>query len=143
MNDIFEVANWFLSTEPTTQMKLQKLCYYAQAWSYALYNKPFVDDEFQAWAQGPMSPTLYDKYKDCGIDCLHPDAPVTDFCTEDAVLLVSVWKTYGEYTGNALEALSQTEPPWIKARNSHEHPITAISPQDMQDYFRSIFIGEL
>lgn len=33
MHDLCEVAEWFLRKEPMTHKKLQKLCYYAQAWS--------------------------------------------------------------------------------------------------------------
>ena len=33
---VFDIANWFLLKEEMTQKKLQKLCYYAQAWCYAL-----------------------------------------------------------------------------------------------------------
>ncbi len=50
-----------------TPKKLQKLCYYAVAWGYALLNRRiFNDDEFQAWIHGPVSPTLYHKYKKYG-----------------------------------------------------------------------------
>lgn len=35
---VFDVANWFLAHETMMHKKLQKLCYYAQAWFYALKN---------------------------------------------------------------------------------------------------------
>ena len=33
---VLDVANWVLTHEAMTHKKLQKLCYYAQAWYYAL-----------------------------------------------------------------------------------------------------------
>ena len=45
--------------------KLQKLCYYAVAWHYALYDSQLVEnDEFEAWIHGPVSPSLWHEYKD-------------------------------------------------------------------------------
>lgn len=45
---ILDIANWFLSKEPMTHKKLQKLCYYAQAWGLALYNIRIMDTKFKA-----------------------------------------------------------------------------------------------
>ncbi len=36
MNNIFDVADWFLSKEAMPHKKLQKLCYYYKAWGLAL-----------------------------------------------------------------------------------------------------------
>ena len=36
---IGNIADWFLSQSSMTHKKLQKLCYYLQAWSLALYKK--------------------------------------------------------------------------------------------------------
>ena len=61
--DITQLADWFLSKESMTPKKLQKLCYYAVAWGYALLNRRiFNDDEFHAQIHGPVSPTLYHTY---------------------------------------------------------------------------------
>ena len=38
MEKVMDVANWFLSQSSMTHKKLQKLCYYAQAWHCALHN---------------------------------------------------------------------------------------------------------
>ena len=39
--------------------KLQALCYYAQAWYYALKDQRLMNTEFQAWTQGAVAPVLY------------------------------------------------------------------------------------
>ena len=41
-------------------MKLQKLVYYCQAWSLAWDDVPLFDEDFPAWANGPVCPELFD-----------------------------------------------------------------------------------
>ena len=51
-----DVANWFTCNidrevgDSITHLKLQKLIYYAQAWSLALKGKTLFEEEIQAWA---------------------------------------------------------------------------------------------
>jgi len=126
--------------------KLQKLCYYAVAWGYALLNRAIcLNDEFQAWVHGPVSPTLYEKYKGSGWIELTPEDDYKDsFDNVTTELLESVWLTYGEQTGNSLEALTHSESPWIKARGScgqEDRCTTPINVKDMKDYYISIYMG--
>lgn len=66
MTTIAEVAKWFLRKEPMNPRKLQVLCYYAQAWHYALFGKPLFEADFEAWEDAPASPELYQYYQDAG-----------------------------------------------------------------------------
>ena len=144
--NVFDIANWFLTRENMAHKKLQKLCYYAVAWGYALLKRPIcIDDEFQAWIHGPVSPVLYDKYKGNAWVELKPDDDFNvsfDSVTDD--LLESIWLTYGEQTGNSLEALTHSELPWKKARGScgqYERSNTPIDIKDMEDFYASIYTG--
>lgn len=142
---IFEIANWFLLKETMTHKKLQKLCYYAQAWFYALKDFRLTDATFEAWVHGPVSPVLYDKFKAFGYHAIKLAGnyiPRIDL--EDEELLESVWQTYGDHTGNALEALSHSEPPWIEARMGYdpdERCNVPISVDIMKKYYASIYLG--
>lgn len=57
-----QIAKWLLSAidrdsgDSITPLKLQKLIYYAQAWSLALPERayPLFDEDMQAWAHGPV-----------------------------------------------------------------------------------------
>ena len=62
---IFDVANWFLLyKEKMTHEKLQKICYYSEAWHLTLYGeKLFNDTKFKASESGPVSPELYNFFK--------------------------------------------------------------------------------
>jgi uncharacterized phage-associated protein len=52
MASVFDVANWFLAKEKMTHKKLQKLCYYAQAWHLANHGQPMMPNRFEAWIHG-------------------------------------------------------------------------------------------
>lgn len=140
---IFQIANWFLQKSPMTQKKLQKLCYYAQAWFYALKGIRLADSDFQAWVHGPISPILYERFKPFGFDTIKlKHGCVVSIDEEDKTLLEDVWETYGNYSGNALEALAHYEEPWIQARigyASNERCCIVISPDSMKSYYQSIY----
>ena len=143
---IFIIANWFLSKEEMTHKKLQKLCYYAQAWCYALNNYRLISSDFQAWIHGPVSPALYDRFKCFGYQAIKiKKKSESNIESKDIELLEDVWDTYGDKTGNALEALSHRELPWLEARKgfaTDERCSVVISPDNMKRYYKSIYLGE-
>lgn len=55
MANVFDVAKYILEKLGTlSTMKLQKLCYYCQAWSLVWDDTPLFDEKFEAWANGPV-----------------------------------------------------------------------------------------
>lgn len=143
---VYDVANWFLSKGEMTHKKLQKLCYYAQAWCYALKGYRFMDTDFQAWIHGPVSPALWERFKSFGYDPIRIKGSVKNvILPEDVELLEDVWETYGEETGNSLETLTHREEPWIEARRGYEPDercTVVISPEAMAKYYKSIYSGD-
>ena len=143
---IFDIANWFLCKGEMTQKKLQKLCYYAQAWCYALKGYRLEDTDYQAWVHGPVSPALWERFKSFSFDPIRIKGVVNvKVETKDEALLNDVWDTYGEYTGNALEALTHRELPWIEARRGYdpeERCTVVISPTTMASFYKSIYAGD-
>lgn len=146
---IYNIATWFLNKESMTPKKLQKLCYYAQAWSNALFGDPLIKDtNFEAWAHGPVSSELYSKYKDYRWNSIERSDTLNfeiDEQTND--LLESVWLTYGDKSANELEALTHTELPWKSARarvgvSEGQRCNEIISDEDMKNYYRSIYVGD-
>jgi uncharacterized phage-associated protein len=147
--NIDDVCEWFLQKHPVSNKKLQKLCYYAQAWSYALKEEPLIVDSnndaivFEAWIHGPVYPNLYRKYADKGWKNILPENRHVYINSDDLELLDSVLFTYGDSTGNSLEALSHTELPWIIARaglKADEGSSNPIGIEDMKKYYRSIYL---
>ena len=49
-----------------TNLKLQKLLYYAQAWHLAHFGSPLFSDDIEAWQYGPVIKSIYQKYSKFG-----------------------------------------------------------------------------
>ena len=50
MVTVFDVAKYILQVKgEMSAWKLQKLCYYAQAWHYTWTEKRLIKEEFEAW----------------------------------------------------------------------------------------------
>lgn len=145
MIKINDMANWFLSKEPMTHKKLQKLCYYGTAWCHALIDDFDTDTKFEAWVHGPVSPELYSRFKgNLWNDLPQPDS-VPSFPDKIADMLENVWFTYGSMSANALEALSHRELPWQEARAGCPSDVscsTQLNIDTMKRFYRGIYISE-
>lgn len=115
------VAKWFIAYAEADEadlsnLKLQKLLYYAQGHYLAEYGSPLFDDAIQAWAHGPVVPAVYHEYKHCGSG----DIQLGDgdpFLFEDidsatSDFLARVWNTYGEFAAWRLRDMTHNEKPW-------------------------------
>ena len=149
MVSINEVAKYFIENgEDITPKKLQKLSYYAEAWSNALLNEKLIDDtHFEAWVHGPVSPVLYQQYKKYGWNEIDkPEINVEySFSDKEKEILDSVLETYGHLSGNELEAITHEETPWLNQRKGLEETETSnniIKFEDMQSYYSSIYLGD-
>jgi uncharacterized phage-associated protein len=116
------LAAWFVNHadrdagEAVTHLKLQKLLYYAEAWFLANFDRSLMNEEFQAWAHGPVSPMVYAKYRNHGWDALPPEKsrPVPK---ELENFLSSIYENYGQLGAKKLEALTHGEDPWKVTRS--------------------------
>jgi len=54
------------SESPVTQMKLQKMVFFAHGLHLALYDTPLCSEPFFAWKFGPVIPSIYQLYKKWG-----------------------------------------------------------------------------
>ena len=136
--NILDVADYFLTKESMTHKKLQKLCYYAQAWYLANCGRRLFSDYFEAWVHGPVSPRLYERYRGSGWTPIPKkenillDRTVSSF-------LDRVYDVYGEYDGDTLEQITHREEPWKKARIGYEpreNCNNIISELDMLSYYK-------
>lgn len=142
MESIFEVAKYFLLLEQMNHKKLQKLCYYAQAWFLATTGIPLMNTQFQAWTHGPVSPELWHKYKDWGgLLILSYEGLPNFYDNQTTQFLKKIYQLYGHYSGDQLEQLTHNETPWINARKGY--PVDAIctetiSETDMASFYRTL-----
>lgn len=139
---VLDIARWFLLKEEMSQRKLQALCYYAQAWYYALNGYRLEDTDYQAWVQGPISPVLQERFKSLDPELAGiKESAKLKLDTADERLLEDIWDTYGSSSENALEILAQRELPWLEARRGcrpDEMCTSVISPASMASYYRAI-----
>jgi uncharacterized phage-associated protein len=143
MVSVFDVVQYILTQqEAMTAMKLQKLCYYAQAWSLVWDEAPLFPEEIQAWVNGPVIPDLYAAHK--GLYTVTKES----FSQGDAKTLSaaqketvdSVVEHYGVLNPHQLSALTHRESPWIEARKglwSNERGSRIISHADLAEYYES------
>ncbi|WP_321473200.1 type II toxin-antitoxin system antitoxin SocA domain-containing protein [uncultured Paludibaculum sp.] len=143
------VADYFIAFshrhgDPVSNLKLQKLLYYAQAWHLAIHDEPLFREPIQAWVHGPVVPSVYHRYKDWAWKPIedNPDLPVLGQTTEDH--LAEVMSVYGTMTAYALELLTHEEAPWRNARGglaADEPSAAVISHEDMRTFYRSQMNG--
>lgn len=150
--DITDVADWFLLKENMSNKKIQKLCYYAEAWSLALLDQDIANHSaFEAWVHGPVNRVLYKCFQGFGwheLKITNPEEVIARikplFTTEQLEVLESVWDTYGEYSADQLEALTHTERPWLEQRTGlgkFESSNRLISSDTMKEFYRSIEVN--
>ncbi|MBQ7262745.1 MAG: DUF4065 domain-containing protein, partial [Synergistaceae bacterium] len=64
MASVFDVARYILHERGRmSTWKLQKLCYYSQAWHLAWTGRELFPEDFEAWANGPVCPVLSREHK--------------------------------------------------------------------------------
>lgn len=119
-----DIANWFLGAidrdagDAITHLKLQKLIYYAQAWSLALPKRgyPLFDENMQAWAHGPVAESVFHEHKGNSWDALPAPDTVPDIAPDDEAHLQEILSVFGEYSAKQLERMTHSEAPWLEAR---------------------------
>lgn len=118
MANIFDVAKYILEQKgEMSTMKLQKLCYYCQAWHLVWADKPLFKEEFEAWVNGPVCRELYLKTKGqfsaIAEDETGGENNLTD---EQKIMIDKIIEFYGPYDAQWLSDLTHDEIPWNQAR---------------------------
>ena len=140
MASVFDVAEYILyKLKTTTAMKLEKLCYYCQAWSLAWDDKPLFEEDFQAWANGPICPELFNRHRGKFV-LSEGDIKGSGykFAPEELETMDAVLEYYGDKEPHWISELTHQERPWREARGfcaRGERCTNVISKESMQDYY--------
>ncbi len=117
-----DVAHYFLFlkenenvTELISNLKVQKLLYYAQGFYLAENDKPLFLEDFQAWDYGPVIPEVYtifkpNEWKDISLEC-----PVSDRILNDPAKIHffnRIWEAFGQFSAWKLAEMTHQEEPW-------------------------------
>jgi uncharacterized phage-associated protein len=145
MKNALDVARYFLccvdreAGDTISHLKLQKLVYYAQAWSLVFRNQPFFGQDIEGWVSGPVVRDVWDEYKVYQDRDIPP--PVNfdpEFAEDELEVLEEVWSTYGELSAKHLRDLVYSEQPWLNSRQGldlAEQSTNIISHDDMKMYY--------
>lgn len=142
-----DVAEYFIALsnetgDTMTNLRLQKLVFYAQAWYLANFNKPLFEEDFQAWVHGPVIPTIYNKYKERGGQPILSDLKLNQteniFDETTREFLKEVSAVYMPYTAYQLESMTHNEDPWVNARKGLKPTSLSdkiIEKEDIRKYY--------
>ncbi len=119
-HDACDIARWLVAWASdfdegvVSNLKLQKLLYYAQGNALARWGRPLFRQQIEAWTHGPVVADVYHQYKGFGTGPIVPevdmDWSITDSTTDS--LLASVWRTYGGFSAWKLREMTHSESPW-------------------------------
>lgn len=136
-----QIADYFLKkTHPEfgdsiSNLKLQKMVYYAQGFHLAMYDKPLFDEPVIAWEHGPVIESLYHRYKDYGAGELPQPESVNlaNYTEEQIELLDEVYEVYGQFSAWKLRNMTHSEKPWLETNRNQ-----VISNEAMKDFFKTL-----
>jgi uncharacterized phage-associated protein len=146
-----QIALWFIDydkaqkgyeeSEGLSNLKIQKLLYYAQGVFLAIKGSPLFGDELRAWKYGPVVESVYNDFKH--FDSQPVKIPDDDnfemsvIAEEDVALLASVYETFGQYTAWKLCEMTHAEAPWKETPNKGVIPLEKI-----KEYFLAHHVEE-
>jgi len=141
MAAVFDVARYVLNhAGEMSAMKLEKLVYYCQAWSLAWDGVPLFEEDFQAWANGPVCPELFASHKGdfwLGSDYYDRYGPYS-FASTQIETMDAVLDGYADKEPQWLSELTHKERPWRETRKGVKPGefCDAVIPKElMQDYY--------
>lgn len=144
MTSVFDVAVYILQRQgEMTAMKLQKLCYYSQAWSLVWDETPLFAEHIEAWANGPVVPQLYAQHRGnfrVG-PCSIPGNPEVLTPTQRETIDI-VLDFYGKKSAHELSELTHHERPWRDAREGvrpGERSDREITLEAMFEYYDALY----
>ena len=143
MIDVNDVADYFIHTandvgDCITNLKLQKLAYYSEAWYLALFDNPLTGARFEAWVHGPVCPALYRRFSGNGSTPIPDvDAPALEAGVE--AHLNEVLDVYSQFSAWDLERMTHAEEPWLSARGDLAPDVGCnrkIDPALMKEFYQ-------
>lgn len=111
-----------------THLRLQKLLYYAQAWSLVQRGGPLFPERIEAWVHGPVVREVFSAFKQYGDNVIPPndvedcglprtlEDPVESLTPDEHTFVASVWESYKGFSASKLREMTHGETPWIAVR---------------------------
>ncbi|HEY3297296.1 MAG TPA: type II toxin-antitoxin system antitoxin SocA domain-containing protein [Armatimonadota bacterium] len=141
------MAEYFLAKrdddagELISNLKIQKLVYYAQGVYLALFNEPLFPESIEAWTHGPVVPDLYHEYKGYGDKAIDPPTGIDfkKYNKRTREVLDEVYAVFGQFSAWKLRQMTHKESPWKETMDSGGGVITH---QLLHEHFDTIVTHE-
>jgi uncharacterized phage-associated protein len=156
------VANFFIQqsvdagSSDLTQLKLQKMVYFAHGWHLALLDGPLFAEPVQAWRYGPVIQSLRAEFRHFGNTVINKKA--RDITLDNGILverdvelrqpatitrfLNRIWEVYGRFSPIQITNMTHEQgTPWHQIATYYNFKIPAgvTIPNDLiKNYFKAI-----
>lgn len=147
MADVKAVANLFLhlaeeqanveAGDLMTDLKLQKMLYFAQCWHLVRYDRPLFQNTIEAWEHGPVVPDVYMEYKEYKNNPIRASQVDYDaFTSCEFETITDVFAYYSRYSASGLREMShQYDSPWANVYKPGVKHLE-ITIESMKDYYK-------
>lgn len=127
------------SVEGLTNLKLQKLVYFAQAAKLVRDKTPFFAEKIEAWTFGPVIPELYNQLKIYGSNFIPENYSegMVAFSATDKQILDEIWEKLSESTAGRLVEITHQHNPWIEAYKKGKN--SEIDNDSLISFYERIF----
>lgn len=133
-NSAKDIAAWFINRvrnhvdelgEYITNLKLQKLLYFAQEKSLKLNNAALFNEPILHWKYGPVVEDVYHLYNGYGANpIIEAEEPELD--KETVKLLESVYDDFKDYSASGLVTISHRRAAWLNSAEGEEITLESI-----------------
>lgn len=130
-----------------TQMKLQKMVYFAHGYHLAKYGEPLIIEQFEAWKFGPVVQDIYQTYKLYGSDPImdtyflpkpprnYRYKPLSDSAVDS---IEYTWKVTKLLSANQLSQWSHLDgSPWARVYDPTKSS-TTIPDESIREFFQNL-----
>jgi len=124
-----------------TNLKLQKLLYYVQAWYLVNFDKkPLFDEEIEAWDFGPVVGKVYHKFKEFKHSPINlnvkEDVITKKFNKKTIDFVEFIYGKYSSFSAYDLVNMTHNEKPCIEAS---KNDLKIIDRDKMYEYYSELY----
>ena len=125
-----------------TNLRLQKMLYYAQGWMLARHGVPLFHESIEAWKLGPVVPQCYEWYKGSGNNPLKAEMPPREaFTADEYEVLLDTWTELAQYsTAQLVNMTHEQDTPWDKVWNHSKQ--REITTEDIKRFFSKLPLAD-
>jgi uncharacterized phage-associated protein len=135
---LVHIASQSPDNNDMTNMKLQKLLYYAQGTYLALHDQKLFEQPIIKWQYGPVIPEVYHQYKAFGDQIIENcEADLSHLEINQLEVIKLVYEYFGQFSAIKLMNLTHSEPPWKSVEINEE-----ITTDLLYGFFKTIVIKD-